>query len=78
MKGALGMRDFTAPADFRQEIKEIQETDTNNQKSIEYQKQRLAERFLEKINPDSEPNFNVLTRPKTEEIYSLLCSLYEM
>ena len=72
------MKDFTASADFRQEIKEIQETDINNQKFIEYQKQRLAERFLEKINPDNEPNFNVLTKTKTEEIYTLLCSLYEM
>jgi hypothetical protein len=72
------MKDSTASADFRQEIKEIQEIDINNQKSIEYQKQRLAERFLEKINPDTEPNFNVLTRSKIEEIYKLLCGLYEM
>lgn len=72
------MKDFPTSADFRQEIKEIQETNINNQKSIEYQKQRLAERFLEKINPDTEPNFNVLTRSKIEEIYKLLCGLYEM
>lgn len=71
------MRDFTAPADFRQEIKEIQETDVNNQKSIDYQKQRLAERFIEKINPNTEPNYDLAVE-KANAIYTLLCNLYEM
>lgn len=71
------MQDLTMPADFRCEIKEIQETDSSKTENIKFQKKRLAERFLAKINPDSEPNYNVLTPKKVDEVFNLLQSLYE-